>query len=162
MLCVLAIPMPAAGTILSTLIHDIIVTLDRLEHCRPNARRAQHSVTVVRLQAVLQTLMPNKLVIARTKGNAPPEDVLALRDAAVGLDDKRAVITLAVAGRISVWKGLSTDDTFKWHDALLSAVSECAPSLCLHAAAISSRSGRSSVSHDCLASPCAVQCGIRD
>jgi hypothetical protein len=71
--------------------------------------------------------MPQKMVITKGRGAAPPEDVLALRDAALTLDEKRGTITVGVAGKTSVWKGLSTEDTYKWHDALLSALSECAP-----------------------------------
>jgi hypothetical protein len=70
----------------------------------------------------LQTLMPGKMVIARSKGNSPPEDVVSLRDAALGLDEKKGYITIGVAGRTSVWKGLNSEDTYKWHDALLSAL----------------------------------------
>jgi hypothetical protein len=69
--------------------------------------------------------MPNKMVITRSKGSAPAEDVIALRDASLGLDEKRGFFTIGVAGKTSVWKGLSSEDTFKWHDALLSALSEC-------------------------------------
>jgi hypothetical protein len=77
--------------------------------------------------ARVQTLMPQKMVITRAKGHAPVEDVLALRDAALTLDEKRGFITVGVAGKTTVWKGLSTEDTYKWHDALLSALTECAP-----------------------------------
>lgn len=73
----------------------------------------------------VQTLMPHKMVITRSKGIAPPEDVLTLNDAALGLDEKRGHITVGVAGKTSVWKGLSTEDTYKWHDAMLSALAEC-------------------------------------
>jgi hypothetical protein len=69
--------------------------------------------------------MPGKLVIARSKGSAPPEDAVTLRDAALGLDEKKGLITIGVAGRTSVWKGLNNEDTYKWHDALLSALSWC-------------------------------------
>lgn len=71
--------------------------------------------------------MPHKMVITRSKGNSPPEDVITLRDAAVSLDEKKGYITIGVAGKTSVWRGLTTEDTFKWHDALLSALSQCAP-----------------------------------
>lgn len=73
--------------------------------------------------ASMQTLMPGKMVLARSNGNAAPDDVVPLRDAALGLDEKKGLITVGVAGRTSVWKGLSSEDTFKWHDALLSALS---------------------------------------
>ena len=72
--------------------------------------------------AFVQTLMPGKMVVTRSKGNCPPEDVVALRDAALGLDEKKGYITIGAAGRTSVWKGLNNEDTFKWHDALLSAL----------------------------------------
>lgn len=79
----------------------------------------------------VQTLMPHKMVITRSKGNAPVEDVIALKDASLGMDERKGFFTVGVAGKTSVWKGLSTEDTFKWHDALLSAISECAlSSLC--------------------------------
>jgi hypothetical protein len=71
----------------------------------------------------MQTLMPGKMVVTRSKGNCPPEDVVALRDAALGLDEKKGYITIGAAGRTSVWRGLNSEDTFKWHDALLSALS---------------------------------------
>jgi hypothetical protein len=71
--------------------------------------------------------MPGKMVVARSKGAAPPEEVVTLRDVAIALDERRGLISLALGGRTSVWKGVSMDDTFKWHDALLSAVAECAP-----------------------------------
>lgn len=67
--------------------------------------------------------MPGKMVVTRSKGNCPPEDVVALRDAALGLDEKKGYITIGAAGRTSVWRGLNNEDTFKWHDALLSALS---------------------------------------
>lgn len=67
--------------------------------------------------------MPGKMVLARNKGNSPPDDVVALRDAALGLDERKGLVTIGVAGRTSVWKGLNAEDTFKWHDALLSALS---------------------------------------
>lgn len=70
----------------------------------------------------VQTLMPGKMVVTRSKGNCPPEDVVALRDAALGLDEKKGYITIGAAGRTSVWRGLNSEDTFKWHDALLSAL----------------------------------------
>eukprot|EP00892_Ulva_mutabilis_P008199 jgi/Ulvmu1/5751/UM025_0005.1 len=73
------------------------------------------------------TLMPGKMVLARSKGNSPPDDVVVLRDAALGLDEKKGLVTIGVAGRTSVWKGLNSEDTFKWHDALLSALSGPSP-----------------------------------
>ena len=74
----------------------------------------------------LQTLMPGKMVITRSKGLAPIEDVIILRDAALSLDEKKGVISVGIFGKTTVWKGLNTEDVYKWHDALLSALSECA------------------------------------
>jgi hypothetical protein len=76
-------------------------------------------------QKGVQTLMPHKMVITKSKGNSPPEDVITLRDAALSLDEKKGLITIGVAGKATVWRGLTTEDTFKWHDALLSSISEC-------------------------------------
>jgi hypothetical protein len=66
--------------------------------------------------------MPGKMVVTRSKGNCTPEVVVALQDAALGLDEKKGYITIGSAGRTSVWRGLNSEDTFKWHDALLSAL----------------------------------------
>jgi hypothetical protein len=86
-----------------------------------------NNIDCPRNETALQTVMPHKMVVTRSKGNSPPEDVITLRDAALSLDEKKGIITIGVAGKATVWRGLTTEDTFKWHDALLSAISECGP-----------------------------------
>ena len=102
----------------------------------PKARRMRtpDTIHVADFAPLMQTLMPHKMVITRAKGSAPPEDVITLRDASVSLDEKKGHVTIGVTGKTSVWRGLTTEDTFKWHDALLSAISQCAPPVptCVH------------------------------